>query len=71
MIEVLVSLVRDGWRSYRANAVEFLPRLEIPRKGREEALRTVNGRFSRELEGLCRAYPCQWFKSFDFWEGKA
>lgn len=68
---VLVSAVRDGWRSYRASAVEFSPRLEIPRKGREEALRTVVGRFSRELEGLCSAYPYQWFNFFDFWEGKA
>ena len=43
-------------------------RVELPRGGRDEALREVAGRYVRSLETLVRRAPFEWFNFFPFWD---
>lgn len=41
--------------------------LDLPRKGREAALREAAARYAERLERECRRAPWQWYNFFDFW----
>ena len=49
----------------------FADRLELPRKGREEALKEVVSRYAERLEDYCRQAPDNWFNFFDFWASRS
>ncbi|HEB89984.1 MAG TPA: lipid A biosynthesis acyltransferase [Deltaproteobacteria bacterium] len=46
----------------------FADRIELPRRGRQEALEEIVRRYAARLESYCRLAPDNWFNFFDFWE---
>ena len=62
--------VKEG-RRYRIHTERFAERIELPRKGREEALRQWLARYAEALEAGCRRAPFQWFNFYDFWRERA
>ncbi len=54
---------------YELYCEPFTDRLELPRRGREEALKEVVNRYAQRLEVYCRRAPENWFNFFDFWAG--
>jgi predicted LPLAT superfamily acyltransferase len=57
---------QDG-QGYRVNLEPFADRVELPRRGREEAIKTWVARYAAAVEVRCRATPFQWFNFYDFW----
>jgi predicted LPLAT superfamily acyltransferase len=49
----------------------FASGLQLPRAGREEALRQVVVRYASRLEHYCRLAPYQWFNFYPFWSSQA
>jgi predicted LPLAT superfamily acyltransferase len=49
----------------------FSDRIELPRRGREEALKEVVSRYAERLEVYCRRAPDNWFNFFDFWASRS
>jgi len=45
-------------------------RVELPRKGREEALNAYVQSYTDRLEYYCRKHPYNWFNFYDFWKSK-
>ncbi len=45
----------------------FAERIDLPRKGRQEALKDVVSRYAERLEVYARRAPNNWFNFFDFW----
>jgi predicted LPLAT superfamily acyltransferase len=45
----------------------FAERIELPRVGREDALRALATRFAERVEHHCRVAPLNWFNFYDFW----
>lgn len=62
----LLFCLREGGR-HRIRFERFADRIELPRKGREEALALSVGRYAARLESHLRIAPLQWFNFFDFW----
>ncbi len=58
--------VHDG-TGYRVHLEPFADRIELPRRGREEALRGWVARYAEAVEAQCRQTPFQWFNFYDFW----
>jgi predicted LPLAT superfamily acyltransferase len=56
---------------YELHCERFADRIELPRQGRQEALRTVVSRYAQRLEAYCRRAPNDWFNFYDFWETRA
>jgi predicted LPLAT superfamily acyltransferase len=52
---------------YDFHCEPLLDRVELPRAGREEALRACARRYAARLEQACRAAPYNWFNFFDLW----
>ncbi len=52
---------------YRLYAELFSARLELPRRGRAEALQAHAQRFARRLESYVRRAPYNWFNFYQFW----
>jgi predicted LPLAT superfamily acyltransferase len=48
----------------------FEERLALPRKGREQALKGLIGRYAARLEHFCVQAPYQWFNFHAFWRDK-
>ncbi|MFW6051017.1 MAG: lipid A biosynthesis acyltransferase [Myxococcota bacterium] len=46
----------------------FAERIDLPRRGRAEALTDVVQRYARRLEEYARRAPDNWFNFYDFWE---
>jgi len=59
-----------GGRRYR---VRFAPLADFSNAegGRDAAVDAAVRAFAAELERACRAYPCNWFNFFDFWNHDA
>jgi predicted LPLAT superfamily acyltransferase len=55
---------------YELFCERFADRIELPRGGRDEALRAVVSRYAERLETYCRRAPDNWFNFFDFWESR-
>ncbi len=55
---------------YELFCERFADRIELPRGGRDEALRVVVSRYAERLESYCRRAPNNWFNFFDFWESR-
>ena len=62
--------VKEGGR-HRIRMELLAERIALPRKGREEALRTWLARYAEALEDGCRRAPFQWFNFYDFWRDGA
>jgi predicted LPLAT superfamily acyltransferase len=56
-----------GDNRYDLYCEPFMERVELPRKGRDLALREVVARFSERLEHYVRLAPYNWFNFYDFW----
>ena len=54
---------------YLLVAEPFAERVELPRKGREEAMQAYAQRFADRLAHRCREAPENWFNFYDFWSG--
>ena len=59
--------VQEG-ESYCTYLEPFAERVELPRKGRDAALREYVRRYARRLEELCVRAPYQWFNFYDYWQ---
>jgi len=46
----------------------FAERIELPRKGRDEALAAYVQAYARRVEHHARAHPDNWFNFYDFWK---
>jgi len=57
---------RRGER-YRVTATLLAERVDLPRRGRREAVRPYLAAFAARLEAECRAAPLQWFNFYPFW----
>lgn len=56
---------------YEIVCERFADRIELPRRGRQEALRSIVSRYAQRLEVYCRRAPNNWFNFYDFWEARA
>ena len=65
-VYLLFCLKVDG--GYEAWVEPFADPLELPRKTREDELRSAVARFAQRLEQQCLTAPYQWFNFFDFWQ---
>jgi predicted LPLAT superfamily acyltransferase len=63
----LIYCLRIG-RKYRVFMEPFADPLELPRKGRREALEQAVVRYAERLEAHCLLAPTQWFNFFGFWD---
>jgi predicted LPLAT superfamily acyltransferase len=52
---------------FRIRFERFRDRVEVPRRGRREALVPLVADFASRLEAEVRRKPLQWFNFFDFW----
>jgi predicted LPLAT superfamily acyltransferase len=58
----------EGARHYEFLCEPFADPVELPRKGREEALAGYVQRYAARLEHHARQRPDNWFNYFDFWK---
>ena len=70
-VYLIFGLQRGGHNRYERFCEPFAESIELPRKGRERALRDVVQRYANRLEHYCRLAPDNWFNFFDFWEDEA
>ncbi len=52
---------------YEFHCEPFAERIELPRKGRKEALDAYVQRYAERLEHYARSAPDNWFNFYDFW----
>ncbi|MCB1883518.1 MAG: hypothetical protein KDG89_05900 [Geminicoccaceae bacterium] len=57
----------EGDRRYRARFELLAERVELPRAGREAALRGYVARYAERLGAHARAHPFEWFNFYPFW----
>jgi predicted LPLAT superfamily acyltransferase len=62
----LLFCLRRG-RRFEAVFEPFAEPLQLPRRGREDALAAYAARYAARLEERCRSAPFQWFNFFPFW----
>ncbi|HEX5660238.1 MAG TPA: hypothetical protein VFX59_23750 [Polyangiales bacterium] len=62
-------LYRGGTR-YDLYCEPFADAIELPRKGRAEALQATVQRFATRLEAYVRKAPYNWFNFYDFWRDR-
>jgi predicted LPLAT superfamily acyltransferase len=62
----LMFCLRESGR-WRAYFEKFADRVELPRMGKDEALRGLAQRYAARLESYCLRAPFQWYNFFDFW----
>ena len=65
-VYLVFGIYRDPGR-YELFAEPFADRLDLPRKGREEALVDYVARFAARVEYHARGAPYNWFNFYDFW----
>lgn len=64
----LVFGLGEGARHYEMFCEPFAERVELPRKGRDEALAGYVQRYAQRVEHHARRRPDNWFNFFDFWK---
>ena len=52
---------------YELHCEPFAERVELPRAGREDAVRALAARYAARVEHHCRLAPLNWFNFYDFW----
>ena len=62
----LLFCLKEGSRWY-LSLEPFAEQIELPRKGRDEALAAYVRTYAARLEAFARRAPFQWFNFFDFW----
>jgi predicted LPLAT superfamily acyltransferase len=65
-VYLVFGLYREPNR-YDIHCEPFAERIELPRRGREQALELWAQRFADRLEAYSRRAPDNWFNFFDFW----
>jgi predicted LPLAT superfamily acyltransferase len=68
---VTVVALRDGPGRYEVSVEVLAERVELPREGRDEAVRALLAAYARQLENHCLRQPYQWFNFFDYWQDEA
>lgn len=63
----LVFCLRDSIDSYSVHFEKFSEQIKLPRKQREESLKSYMQSYTRHLEKYCLRSPLQWFNFFEFW----
>lgn len=58
--------IKEG-AAYRVQMAPFADRIDLPRRGREAALKDWVARYAAAVEARCRRAPFQWFNFYDFW----
>ena len=53
---------------YSLHCEVFAESIDLPRKGRDEALRELVQAYARRIEHHARSHPYNWFNFFDFWK---
>ncbi len=66
----LLFCVREGG-VYRLHFERLAERIELPRRGREDALGHWARSYAQRLEAFCLRDPYQWYNFFDFWAPKS
>lgn len=61
--------LKDGDR-HVVHMEPFADLIDLPRTGRDAALRGWIERFAGAVEARCRQHPYEWFNFYDFWGGK-
>jgi predicted LPLAT superfamily acyltransferase len=64
-VYLLFCLKQEG--EYRIFLERFADPLELPRRGRNEAIASAVSRYAQRLEHYCLKAPLQWFNFFNFW----
>lgn len=62
-----VAGIYDAPSKYELHCVPLSPRIELPRKGRNEAVEAEAQRYADKLEAFTRRAPLNWFNFFPFW----
>lgn len=57
----------DAPSKYELHCVPLSARIELPRKGRNEAIEVEAARYAKVLEDFTRRAPFNWFNFFPFW----
>lgn len=63
----LLFSMRIGDRS-EIHLERFRESIQLPRKGREQAIAGLAAEYAARLEYFCRRAPLQWFNFYDFWQ---
>ncbi len=58
--------IKEG-ATYQVHMEPFADRIDLPRRGREAALKHLVARYAAAVEAHCRTAPFQWFNFYDFW----
>lgn len=66
----VLGVYRDGNR-YDLYCEPLAERVQLPRKGREEALRVLVADYASRLERHAREAPYNWFNMYDFWSPRS
>jgi predicted LPLAT superfamily acyltransferase len=62
-----VAGIYDAPSKYELHCVPLSERIELPRKGRNEAVEREAARYAQKLEEFTRRAPLNWFNFFPFW----
>lgn len=62
-----VAGIYDAPSKYELHCVPLSQRIELPRKGRNEAVEAEAQRYADKLEAFTRRAPLNWFNFFPFW----
>lgn len=62
-----VAGIYDAPSKYELHCVPLSARIELPRKGRNEAVEAEAQRYADKLEAFTRRAPLNWFNFFPFW----
>ncbi|NUB05966.1 glycosyltransferase family 2 protein [Azospirillum sp. Vi22] len=62
----LLFCLREG-QGHRVTFEPFAERIELPRRGKDDALAALAARYAQRLEHHCLRDPLQWYNFFDFW----
>jgi predicted LPLAT superfamily acyltransferase len=65
---LFVVALRRGPQRYQVFTEQLAERVELPRAGREAALRELLTSYAARLEHHCLQAPYEWFNFYDYWE---
>jgi len=64
---LLVVALRRGPQRYQIFTEQLAERVQLPRRGREAAVRELLTTYAARLEHHCQRAPYEWFNFYDYW----